>query len=45
MKKIRYDRTIEHLVATGRLEHLIKADELLRKFNNLPLIAQEEQAV
>lgn len=44
MEKLRYDRTIEHLIATGRLEHMLKADELIRKFNNLPLIAQEEQA-
>lgn len=44
MEKLRYERTVEHLVATGRLESILKADELLRKFNNLPLIAQEEQA-
>lgn len=43
MEKLRYDRTIEHLIATGRLESMLKADELLSRFNNLPLIAQEEQ--
>lgn len=44
MVKLRYDRTVEHLAATGRLVSMLKADELLRKFNSLPLIAQEEQA-
>lgn len=44
MEKIRYDRTLEHLITSGRLEAMLKADELLRKFNSLPLIAQEEQA-
>lgn len=44
MDSYRYDRTIEHLIATGRLESMLKADELLRRFNALPLVAQEEQA-
>lgn len=42
-KPLQYDRTIEHLVATGRLQPMLKADELLRKFNSLPLIARDEQ--
>lgn len=44
METMRYDRTIEHLMETGRLEPMLKADELIRRFNALPLIAQEEQA-
>lgn len=43
MEKLHYDRTIEHLITTDRLEHMLKADELLRKFNSLSLIAQDEQ--
>ncbi|MBQ8224243.1 MAG: sugar O-acetyltransferase [Bacteroides sp.] len=31
------------MVATGRLEPMIKADALVRKLNSLPLVAQEEQ--
>lgn len=44
MEPIRYNRTIQSLIDSGRLEPMIKADELLRKFNSLPLYAQEEQA-
>lgn len=43
MEPIRYNRTIQSLIDSGRLELMIKADELLRKFNSLPLYAQEEQ--
>lgn len=43
MEELRYKRSIEDLVASGRLPKMIKADELVRKFNSLPLVAQEEQ--
>lgn len=45
METLKYNRSVEDLIATGRLEPMIKADELLRKLNSLPLIAQEEQYV
>lgn len=41
--RINYKRTLDELVASGRLEPMLKADRLLRAFNNLPLEAQEEQ--
>lgn len=43
METARYERTVEYLVSTGRLESMLKADELIRRFNELPLIALEEQ--
>lgn len=43
MNTIDYDRTIECLVATNRLQPMIKADELLRRFNSLSITALEEQ--
>lgn len=43
MKTLRYNRTIDDLIATDRLGSMIKADQLLREFNNLPITAQEEQ--
>lgn len=43
MTELRYRRSIEALVESGRLPQMLKADELLCKFNSLPLIAQSEQ--
>ena len=42
METLEYKRTIEFLASSGRLEPMIKADELLRRFNGLPITAQEE---
>ena len=43
METLHYNRNIDDLIKTNRLEPMIKADELVRKLNALPLIAQEEQ--
>lgn len=43
MDELRYKRSVEDLIQSGRLPQMIKADELLREFNSLPLVAQEEQ--
>lgn len=41
--KINYHRSLDDLIASGRLEPMLKADHLLCEFNSLPLEAQEEQ--
>lgn len=43
MDRIQYNRDIEYLMRSGKIHAMIKADELVRKLNNLPLTAQEEQ--
>ncbi len=43
METLRYNRSIEHLIETGRLEPMIKADELLLKLNSLPLTHLDER--
>lgn len=43
METLHYNRNIDDLIKSNRLEPMIKADELVRKLNALPLIAQEEQ--
>lgn len=45
MERIQYNRDIEYLVQTGKIHDMIKADELVRNLNNLPLVAQEEMRV
>ena len=41
--RINYKRSIEDIIASGRLEPMLKADHLLRALHNLPLEAQEER--
>ena len=43
MEHVEYQRNIEFLISTGNLELMLKADELVRQFNALPLIKQKEQ--
>ena len=43
MKELEYERNINFLISTGKLEDMLKADEMVRELNNLPLIKQQEQ--
>ncbi len=43
LDELRYKRTLDDLIQSGRLPQMIKADELCRKLNSLPLVAQEAQ--
>ena len=43
MEELRYNRSLEDLIASGRLPQMIKADTLLREFNSLPVVDQEKQ--
>jgi len=38
-----YNRSIEYLMEHNLLEPMIKADQLVRKLNDLPLVAMDEQ--
>lgn len=42
MEELRYNRSLEDLIASGRLPQMIKADTLLREFNSLPIVDQEK---
>ena len=41
--RINYKRSIEDIIASGRLEPMLKADHLLRALHDLPPEAQEER--
>ena len=41
--RINYKRSLDDIIASGRLEPMLKADHLLRAFHNLPLEAQAER--
>ena len=41
--RINYKRSLDDIIASGRLEPMLKADHLLQAFHNLPLEAQEER--
>lgn len=43
MNELKYNRSINNLIKSGRLAQMLKADELLLRFNSLPLIEQEQQ--
>ena len=43
MDTLNYKRTVDYLIETGRLETMLKADALVRRLNDLPLIKQNEQ--
>lgn len=43
MEELKYERNIDYLISTGKLNAMLKADEMVRKLNNLPLIKQQEQ--
>ena len=43
MKELEYERNIDFLISTGKLNDMLKADEMVRELNNLPLIKQHEQ--
>lgn len=43
MEELKYERNIDFLISTAKLNDMLKADELVRELNNLPLIKQQEQ--